>query len=151
MANDIDQETRALMRKNPTLDWAVATCLIEWVENKRTLVTYGELAPMVGESLRELDPRRSGKMHPLGLRWPLGRIQKYCKECSKPSLPVLPAMVVNAGTRTPGPGFDKAYREWYLNGENRDLSDIISAEQEKVLGGADWKRLLMFLSEGANP
>ena len=143
---------RDLKRINPCLDRAVIENLVVWVENKRALVTYGELALLVGETLKKENPHRSGRMHPLGLRHPLGRIQKYCKECvglAGAALPVLPAIVVNAKTSLPGPGFETAYREWYPENADRDLCEIIAEEQAKVLSGVDCGRLRAFLTDEA--
>jgi hypothetical protein len=56
---------------------------------RRPPLSYGVLGGMVG-------------VHPRVIRWPLGVIQRYCKEHG---LPALQALAVNKKTRLPGVGY----------------------------------------------
>lgn len=140
--NDVNEaELLKARRKNPDLDRAVVGCLVDWVEARGTTVTYGELAELVGAAMKEHDPSRSGRMSPLGLSHPLGRIQGYCKALH---LPVLPAMVVNKRTRVPGPGFEKANDFWFPENAGRDTGEIVAEAQAGVQEGVDWSELRVY-------
>ena len=86
------------------------------------------------------------------MRYPLGHVQKFCRECVglvENVFLVLPAIAVNAKTHAPGPGFEAAYREWYPENAGRDIC-IIAEEWAKVFTGVDCGMLLALLSEEAN-
>lgn len=142
MYGALSEKARELKSKNPILDRAVAECLVELVRARGAAVTYRELADSVGERLQSWDPERSGIMHPLGLRYPLDRMQKYCKDIG---LPVLPAMVVGKATHVPGAGFETAYRKWFPE-DHRDISEVASENQAKCLEGPEWEKLLSVLN-----
>lgn len=46
-------------RVNSCLDWDATKSLAEWAENKRALVTYGELVLLMGNTLKEGTLRRA--------------------------------------------------------------------------------------------
>lgn len=142
MCYTLSEDARKLMRKNPILDRAVAVCLVELAGKRGVTVTYRQLADSVGERLQSWEPERSGRMHTLGLRHSLGRMQKYCKDIG---LPVLPAMVVGGKRHVPGVGFEKAYREWFSE-DNRGISEIVSENQARCLEGAEWEKLIILLN-----
>lgn len=141
MYETVTEDALDLKRKNPTLDRAIAECLVDLVTERGATVTYRELADSAGEKLRSWDSERSGNMHPLGLRHPLDRTQKYCKDLK---LPILSAMVVGKRTGVPGAGFETAYHKWFPK-DDHAIAKVVEDNQGGCLKGADWGRLLDFL------
>ena len=76
-----------LQRKRAAAAWKV---LAKRANKGDSPLTYGQLCSQLGG----LNPRVA--------QWFLGKIQNYC---DKHALPPLQALVVNANTRLPGPGY----------------------------------------------
>lgn len=76
-------------------------------------ITYGKVSNEVARLFNGSRP------YSITLRWPLGRMQKACKECD---LPPLPTLVVSQN-QLPGRGYKTAYDEFYGHGRNNEHKD----------------------------
>lgn len=119
---------------NPELDREVVRAIIESVTQRNSILTYGDLAKIVGAN-------RDMVMSAQSFGSALGRIQDYCLKLDLPSLPV---MVTNK-SGNPEEGFIAHYREIHPGLSNLSDKEIIRSERQKCLTCKDWQTLYDFV------
>lgn len=119
---------------NSELDKLTVQCILEFIANTNSPISYGELAKRVGI-------KRGKSISPESFAYALGRIQEYCKELR---LPTLSAMVVNSSLK-PGDGFLPMYLQLHPEEIGKNKEEIFRNQKALILKCTEWQRLYDYM------